>query len=170
MKPADLERWALRVIDHVRNRQTDQDQRVELKLTWPTGLRAARRIAALCNAARCDDVMFLVGVGEDGAVENAPINELSSWWDQVSTYFDGHVPNMVPTKVHWEDKVALALWFDASHAPYVVKTSGGGELTTDGEMRFVDREVPWREGNKTRSAKRHERNTQPRLVAQRMKA
>lgn len=126
-----------------------EDSRFELKSTWPQDHRkAARQIAGLANAHSGGQVTWVVGIDEDNhALTDPGDQEVESWWAQVRRWFAELAPTLenlvVPVA---PERVVTVLRFDASRAPYLVTTAGG----------VVDREVPWREGNSTRSAHRHE--------------
>lgn len=110
----------------------------------------ARQLAGHANAAAGQRITWIVGVDEDAAeVVGSPSEELANWWPQVCKQFDAEiVPD--PTSVHvpvGDDRSVLAIAFETDRAPYVVKTGATGG---------AEREVPWRELNRTRTAYRRE--------------
>lgn len=140
----------LQVVEIVLSGAKVEDARVELKTIWPTDhARAARQIAGLANASGGSDVIWVVGVDEDAHEVRTPQPvELQNWWGAVRRRFAEVAPEMPSLVVPVSPQQSVtALKFDTSRTPYLV--------TTDG-LRGVDREVPWREGNATRSAHRHE--------------
>jgi len=143
---ADLEYLALQAIDVARRGQVPEDNRVELKREWPgPPPAAARRLAALANAARGEDVVIVVGIDEKTGEARPVVGEAAEWWGGLRTWFDGEVPSMTA----WRTTEALLLGFDTTGGPYVVKTR-----QEQGVKGQPTHEVPWREGNETISARR----------------
>lgn len=147
----DKRRVELRVadiVDHVVSGGQIEDDYVECKRDWPSDHRkAARQIAGLCNAARGEDVLWIVGLDEDGhCVSPLTDTEHSNWWGQIRRCFAELAPELdtltVPTT---SGKRVVALVFTTDRSPYVVTTPNAGP---------VHREVPWRESNSTDSATR----------------
>lgn len=150
MRLTDIEYWALSVIDVVKLTQHIEDARVELKAEWPDPEKAARRIAGHANAAAGDNVLWLIGVDEATGVIGADTVEFSNWWQQVVSQFSELSPTVTSVNIPIEGKLVVALLFETDRAPFVVKnpkfgSSGAGP---------VEREVPWREGTRVRSATR----------------
>ena len=149
MRPSDIEYWALSVIDRVLNKLPLEDSRVEIKATWPEPKGAARRIAGHANAARGEAILWLIGLDERNATINgAEKSEMAEWWPSAQTHFNEIAPSVVDLIVPQVGKAVVALLFDTSRAPFVVKNPVFG--TTNGGP--VSLEVPWREGTVTRSA------------------
>jgi len=74
--------------------------------------------------------------------------EPASWWGQVEKRFtDGVTPDLVDVVMDTEHGSVVALHLETDRSPYLVTPKQGGD---------VEREVPWRSGTRTRSAKRHE--------------
>ncbi len=148
----ELEAWALRVLDSVRARGHNEDSRVELKRDWPGDpARAARRIAGQANAARGDDILWLIGVDESDGVVGASSADTASWWQTVASHFDETPPRLQDQVVHVEGRSIVALLFDTASAPFfVVKNTSHGQPGGGP----VEREVPWRDGTSVRSARR----------------
>jgi hypothetical protein len=62
MRLAEVEAWALRIIDGVRSGVRQEDTRVELKGEWIADRqKLARQLAGSCNAARGSEVLWLFG-------------------------------------------------------------------------------------------------------------
>src|SRR5438128_2114127 len=134
-------------MERVDRRQPIEDMRVELKAAWPDPVKAARRLAAHGNAARGDSLLWLIGVDEAHGVTGASFEELSSWHAKLKREFDELSPDMTPLNVSTPRGTVVALLFETSRAPFVVKNPEGGA---------VQFEVPWRDGNSTHSAHRSE--------------
>lgn len=149
MKSHELEAKVLGIIDRVQRNQPVEDSLVELKADWIEPKKAGRRIAGLCNAARGEPVLWIVGVDEERGVVGASLEELSNWWSAVRAEFDQGEPAFVQNlSIPAGDLTVVALLIDTSRAPYVTKNPVGGGP--------VGLEVPWREGNSTRSARRED--------------
>lgn len=141
-----LEGWALDVLDRVTSGGRLEDARVEIKREWPDPVEAARRIAGHANAARGAPILWLIGVDEKArTVPGADYEELANWFPRVQSQFDELAPSLQDLNVPYKGATVVALHFESDRAPFVVKNPGGGP---------IDREVPWREGTKTRSASR----------------
>lgn len=143
----------LKVLDEVdrarKQGKGNEDSFVELKRSIPNDPRkAARQIAALCNAAQGEEVLWIIGIdGKTGEVDPGFSDDLQDWWPSVAKCFNEVYPEMSDVVVTVdEDKAVAGLFFTTDRAPYVVNTPGQG----------FDREVPWREGTTTRSAHRRE--------------
>ena len=116
---------------------------IELKRELPEPRKAARQIAALCNAAPGEDAAWVVGVGEDGTFA-LPNEELANWLPQVSRDLDGAAPTCRVYNFNIEGKPLVLLHFHTVLRPFVAIRENG------------DREISWRAGNLTRSATRSE--------------
>jgi hypothetical protein len=149
MRHAEIEAWALRIIQTIAAGRRGEDDRVELKAEWPDPIKAARRLAGHANAARGDEVLWLLGVDENkGSVGVVP-DDLADWWQKVCSHFHGPVPTLTPVNVHQDSAIVLALLMETTAAPFVVKNPAFG--TADGGP--AELEVPWREMTRTRSAR-----------------
>lgn len=152
MRPVEVEVWARRAIETLRD-NGPEDSRVEAKEDWPVDPnKAARQIAAHCNAARGDTVLWVLGITKDGLVRPVDHRDTAPWWQQVVAEMDGTSPRLTTVVVPLEDGVVVALAFEPTDAPYVVRNAvhgqpGGGAVAL---------EVPWREGMTTRTARRGE--------------
>jgi hypothetical protein len=166
MNSRQIEGWALRVIDCVKNGQPNEDFLVELKANWPElQHKAARRIAGHANAAGGENILWLIGVdgkksGKECIVEIDSV-EPSNWYPQIESCFDEIAPRMISLNIPVDGKIVVALLFETNRSPFVVKSSDGKGLQR--EVPFVvenpnkeepDREVPWRENTALRTAKR----------------
>jgi hypothetical protein len=147
VRPTDIEMWAIQVVDRVKSGAAVEDSRVELKRDWPDPDRAARRIAGHANAVRGEPILWLIGVDEKHGVLGADPNNLANWFPAVSSCFDGAAPSLQEVAFVYDGKEVMALLFDTSRIPFVVKNPKGGEIS---------REVPWREGTAIRTASREE--------------
>lgn len=150
MTPSALEAWVLRVVDQVAHGGHSEDSRVELKREWPKPANAARLLAGHANAARGASILWIIGLDERAGVYGAPKEELANWYSGVKQCFDGVAPDLYDLSVVVGEKTLVALLFETDRAPYVVRnptygSQGGGS---------VEREVPWREGRSTFSARR----------------
>ncbi|HEX5761039.1 MAG TPA: hypothetical protein VF121_17765 [Thermoanaerobaculia bacterium] len=149
MRQAEIEFWALGVIATVTAGGRIEDSRVELKAQWPDPIKAARRIAGHANAARGDDILWLIGVDEKQGVVGVNPDDLANWWAMTAANFEGPIPAITSVTVYQGAATVLALQIDSASAPFVVRnpvfgTTGGGP---------VELEVPWRDMTATRSAR-----------------
>ena len=129
-----------------------EDSTVEIKADWPEASKAARRIAAHANAARGDNILWLIGADEAKGVVGASPQELANWFPAVESEFESVSPSIQTVNITYESKGVVALCFDTSRAPYLVKNPAFGK-PAGGPVQF---EVPWREGTKTRTATRND--------------
>ncbi len=133
-----------RVVEHRYTKQ--EDHRVQLKREWPADPRkAARQIAGHANAARGEDIVWLIGVDEDGSVQSVAEAEFANWWAQVRSHFDESAPTCRVYLRHWSNETIPVLHMETGAAPFVVKTG----------QSAPSREVPWMERG-TDSASRRE--------------
>lgn len=142
MTRTEIEAWALRIVDALKKGAPHEDSRVELKREWIEPNKAARRIAAHANAAGAEPVLWLIGVDQTDGVVGAKHVELSDWWSRVQAEFNELAPEMTDLVVTADGHTIIALLFTTDRAPFVVKATG--DLL----------EVPWRDGTRTRSARR----------------
>lgn len=148
MRKQEIEFRVLNIIERVVKQQPIEDDTVELKAEWPHDhYRAARRIAGHANAARGEPILWLIGVDEKTGVTGVDFEELSTWFARVQSRFDaGMAPALQSLAVPFDGKTVVALLFETDRAPFVVKNPDG--------TGPISREVPWREANSTRTAKR----------------
>jgi hypothetical protein len=149
MNKNEIENWALRVIDQVRDHQPNEDFRVELKTEWIEPIKAARLIAGQANAAHGEPVLWLIGVNQELGVVGARHKELASWYEKVKVQFDGISPEMLDLNIPVSDSTVVALLFETDRAPFVIKNPLYGKRK--GGVEF---EIPWRENTSTRTARR----------------
>jgi len=146
MRASDIENWTIKIIDRVKDQEPVEDSRVELKREWPDPQRAARRIAGHANAARGEDILWIVGIDEsNGNVTGASQQDFAAWYSQVTSHFNELAPSVVDLNVPVDGTTVVSLLFDASRVPFVVKNPDGGTVSL---------EVPWREATSIRSARR----------------
>ncbi|HWD00957.1 MAG TPA: hypothetical protein VG674_00615 [Amycolatopsis sp.] len=148
----EMEAQVLHIVDRTtKNQRGDEDSFVELKSKFPDDFqKTARQIAALCNAAQGSEAIWVIGVDEKGGQTlGVDTTDLESWWPQVEKFFDEFTPEMrsINVPIGNDGTVVVGMFFTSDRTPYVVKTGMSGG---------VEREVPWRSGNRTRSAKRGE--------------
>ncbi len=149
---SNIEAWVLKVIDQQRRKQPCEDSRIEMKAKWPEPTKAARQIAGHANAARGENILWIIGLDESDGIVGADNTELANWLPQVKSCFDGLFPDVTDLNVPADDKTVVALLFSTDRAPFVVKNSAYGKQ----EAGSVELEVPWREGRGTRSARRED--------------
>jgi hypothetical protein len=148
MRQQQLESLVLSVIDRARTGQPIEDDRFEFKQEWPDPSRA-RQLAGLANRANGDYVIYILGADESGTIFALDAVDPADWWAQVSSKFDGVAPELVNhlNVPIGENESVTALHFATDRAPYVIKVGSGGS---------PEREVPIRDGTRTRSARRDE--------------
>jgi hypothetical protein len=149
----EIETWTRRVVRVIREGKKFEDDNVELKRELIADKnKAARRIAGHANAAGGPNVLWIIGIDESNGQITSAINEpdLATWWQSVQSQFSEWAPSMQSLLIPLEDgSHVMALVFDATRKPYVVKIENGGGMATAATL-----EVPWREGTRTTSAKR----------------
>ena len=147
MKKQVIENKILQVIDAVKKGDLVEDQFVELKSQFGDNFpKLARRLAALANASGGEPVLWIVGLDEKAGVIGADLAELANWWPQIESEFRSASPLMeISCCVNHEDGNVVGLVFLTADAPYLVRNPEQGTIIA---------EVPWREGNRTRTAER----------------
>jgi len=145
----ELENFVLGINERIGNRQPNEDSRVELKSEWPADIpKAARRLAGHANSARGELIIWVIGLDEKRGIIGAKHEELASWWPRLQAQFNGLAPTLLKTlNVTVGEHTLVALLFDTTRFPYVVKNPEGGQI------QF---EVPWREGTAIRTATRED--------------
>ncbi|CAA9326943.1 MAG: hypothetical protein AVDCRST_MAG93-6004 [uncultured Chloroflexia bacterium] len=146
MNRLQLEALVYSLVDQVRLRHPVEDSHIELKREWIEPLKAARILAGHANAARGEQIVWVIGLDEKDGVVGAQREELANWLPQLTTHFDGTAPDLeLDLNVTLDTgEAVVALVFDTRQPPYLVRT---------GKDPYT-REVPWREGSRTRSATR----------------
>lgn len=152
MRSEQLEAWVLSIVDDAIAGRLVEDSRVELKADWPEPKAAARRIAGHANAAGSDFVLWVVGLDQKKGVAPVTPIDLANWLPQVVAEFDGVAPSLRDLVVPTSSGPVVALLFDVSRRPFVVKNivfgkNGGGPVSL---------EVPWRRGTAIHTARRDE--------------
>jgi len=148
---AELETRVLAAIDAVRRGERVEDDIIECKRVWPDPQKAFRQLAGSANQAAGEPIIWIIGVDEaTGLIYPRGADDPADWWARVRKRFDQDtVPDLLcHATVHvgvTETVVALAFGTDA--APYMVTLPAAGP---------TEREVPIRDGTRTRSAHRHE--------------
>ncbi|MCO7239068.1 hypothetical protein [Aeromicrobium sp. CnD17-E] len=140
----------LSIVEAVRRGRQVEDDLVELKAQWPhASLKTARQVAGHANAAGGENILWIIGLEErTGRIGSTGGTEPADWWAAVRRHFIEVPPEMALLRVSVAPgQDVMALQFSTDRAPYVVATEGGGRVTS---------EVPWREGNSTRTASRSE--------------
>ena len=98
------------------------DSFLELKREWiPPNAKAARRIAGHANAARGENILWIIGVDEKEGVIGVNASELASWYSAVESSFNELVPRMLPLNIPVNGVIVVALLFETDRAPFVVK-------------------------------------------------
>jgi hypothetical protein len=148
LKKQEIEFRVLDIIERLEKGQPIEDDMVELKTEWPADhFKAARRIAAHANSARGEPIMWLIGIDEKNGVVGADFEELSIWYAKIKSKFDqGLAPNLISLAVPYNGKTVVALVFETERSPFVIRIPATWGPVTN--------EVPWREANSTRSARR----------------
>ncbi|WP_371528682.1 hypothetical protein OG302_24155 [Streptomyces sp. NBC_01283] len=149
MRRQQLELITIRAVEHVLSGRTSEDSLIEFKATWPE-VAKVRQLAGHANGARGEEIIWIIGVDEKAhTLTNPERQDSAQWWAQMSKRFDGLVaPEMTDLVVPIGDSGAVtSLLFQTDRSPYVITVPSGGA---------VEREVPIRDGTRTRSATRHE--------------
>lgn len=83
-----LEARVFDIVDRVVAGGRAEDDLVECKSRWIDPAKAARRLAGQANAARGDDVVWIVGLDENGH-RVVPLDDTdpANWWPQVQKPF-----------------------------------------------------------------------------------
>jgi hypothetical protein len=141
-----LEGRILAVVEATQKGRPQEDSYTELKAELPQDAeRASRQLGGHANSANGEPILWVVGIQEDGKVVGARKQELANWLPAVAKRFDGAAPRLSQcVTLRFGSKTILGLLFLTDDLPYVVCKADGS------------REVPWREGNRTRQAARSE--------------
>ncbi len=148
MRLIDVEDWTSSVVESVLAGQPIEDARVELAADWIDPRDAARRVAAYANTSRGDDILWVFGIDLDArAITGVEANHWVEWWQSVESEFEGGAaPTPTELVAGFQGVTLVAVGFDTSQAPFVVKTHN----------EMVPFEVPWRDGGQVRGARRAE--------------
>lgn len=150
---SQIDAWVYRLIDRIRNDQPHEDQFAEFKAEWPQpDGDTARLIAAHANASRGEPILWIIGLHKTRGVVGAQDSEFSNWYAGLSKHFDADPPYPAyHHNVHVDDKTVVAILFDTSRVPFVVKNPNFNQPGTRDKISF---EVPYRSATSTHSAKR----------------
>jgi hypothetical protein len=149
MRRAEFEAVVIAAVDTVRSGVRLEDDRFELKRSWPTRDKA-RQLAGGANRANGEDLIYIIGIDEtDGSLHSVADVEPADWWAQMKSAFDDVAPDL---EIHMtvaigDNESVVGLLFATDQAPYAVKVTGRDPII---------REVPMREGTGTRSTYRRE--------------
>lgn len=153
MRHHEIEYWVLKIIEQIKAGRSVEDFRVELKADWPTAEKAARRIAGHANAARGNPILWVIGLDEDRGIVGIKKEDLANWLPQVRSYFDGDVfPTLTDFVMIVDGCAIVVLYLETERAPFVVKNPDAGKPGSGP----IERETPWREGTRVRSATRQD--------------
>jgi len=149
MTPQQLEALVMETINQVRSGNGVEDDRIELKRDWPD-MSKARQLAGAANRANGNPLIYVIGIDErTGLTLPLTATDTADWWSQMSSRFDAIAPDLL-SHIHVPLGVGdavTALLFSTDRVPYLVKSENGGS---------PEREVPMRDGTRTRSARRDE--------------
>lgn len=146
MTPEQLDARVKRAVDILQSNQNVEDDFTECKADWP-GPEKARQLAGAGNRAAGSEIIWIVGVDDKtGKVLQTTHTDVAKWWPQMQKPFDGPTPELLcQKKVDVANgESVMALCFATNKGPYVVKRENG------------DKDVPMREGTRTRSATQEE--------------
>jgi hypothetical protein len=152
VRPPELERRVVEAIAACRSRGVPaEDDYVECKRQRPEP-KGARQLGGLCNRAAGADVVLIVGFDDTaGTFHDVVDTDPADWWAQMASQFDDETPpdmtRMLRVTVGDVEHV-VAFAFDTTRVPFVVKNSSG--------VNAIEREVPYRDGTRTRSAYRRD--------------
>ena len=129
MQASDLEYWVIQIAHRVRNHEPIEDSQVEVKREWPSDhTKTARQLGGHCNAARCDPVLWIIGLDEECGVIGASGKNLPDWLAQVRSHFESLHPELErDLNVPVDDQTVVALVFGTDRAPFVVENPQGRE-------------------------------------------
>lgn len=149
MRRQQIEILTLQAVDALITGKGAEDSRVEFKSQWPE-VNKVRQLAGHANSAQGEEIIWIIGIDEKTKkYTNPPHPDLEKWWSQFESQFDDQMaPDLTELTVAIGDgNYVTALAFSTDRAPYVVKTKNAGA---------TELEVPWRDGTRTRSARRGE--------------
>jgi hypothetical protein len=150
MKSQEIEIWVRDLWEIIKKGINIEDSKVEMKSNWVSAESAAPRLAGHANAARGENILWIIGIDEKNKklTEIDPV-EKSNWLSSLQKWFDGFAPLLEKNvNIIIEDKSVVALYFNTSSgSPFVVKNKDSG---------YPQYIVPWRECTGVRAAKRDE--------------
>jgi hypothetical protein len=153
LRPQQLEAHVIELVDLVLAGKRIEDDLVECKGQWPDPQRRSctRQLAGHANKAHGEPILWIIGLDEDTHTLTHPNPvEFADWWASISSRFDPPAPELEHHLVVsvGERQTVTALRFLTDRSPYVIM--GGGDAER------LEREVPIRDGTRTRSARRDE--------------
>ena len=153
LRSRELEMRVIELVDLVLAGRRVEDDLIECKSEWPDPQKraAARQLAGHANKARDEPILWIIGLDEKAHVLTNPgAVEVADWWASMSSRFDPPAPELEQHLVVpiGERQAVTALRFLTDRSPYVIM--GGGQNGA------LEREVPIRDGARTRSARRDE--------------
>lgn len=151
MRKTELEYKVIELAERIKRKHNVEDSTVELKAEWPDDkAKAARILGGHGNSAMGEPLIWVIGLDEDRGLVGADEKELSNWWSEVRSFFENHVaPDLITSvSVSVDGFSLIGLCFMPDRVPYVVKNPSFGK-PNGGPVQW---EVPWREGNSTRTA------------------
>ena len=151
LTPRQVEILAIQILEHLEKGVFREDSLVELKRELTDPYKIARRIAGHCNAARGDWVLWIIGADENDGVVGWSPPDLAEFLPKIWRFFDGYPPSFIDVNVEYNRKHCTALAFNANRPPYLVRNESFGNKGV-----FIEREIPWRDGTRLRSATRDE--------------
>jgi hypothetical protein len=147
---AKIETRVLNLIERVKAGGPQEDTITELKSEFPEEKDGARLIAAHANAAHGEPLLWVIGLCQQRGVVPFCEVDLAKWWPAVRAEFDQQAPEIERLNVLHADGPVVALVISTDRAPYVIKNPAYGSQG-GGPISF---EVPYREGETTRTARR----------------
>lgn len=147
---AQMEAWAIDVLEEVQSNRLVEDSLVECKSTWIDPIKAARLLAGHANAAARQKILWLIGVDEKKGIVGVPRGELAEWFPKVQACFADVAPDLFDLNISFSGKQITALFFYTDRAPYLTKNPHYGIRPNDP----IEFEVPWRSGRRTKTAAR----------------
>ena len=146
----EAERWAISILDTIETHALREDALVEIKAEWPESYRASRRIAGQANAACGSEILWIIGADELRGVLGVQAPDLAVWLPSVWRHFEGPHPAVIDLQIERSGAICTAMVFDTTRAPFVVRNPEFGSR----QGVVIEREVPWRDGTRIRSATR----------------
>jgi hypothetical protein len=148
VKPSQLEALVLAAVEALRAGTPPEDDRFEFKREWPE-VKKARQLAGAANRANGEPLIYVIGIDEKTGEIHPVADDPAEWWARMQSEFDDAAPELVThvTTFVSEGEAVIALLFRTDRAPYCVRIVNIGP---------IEREVPMRDGTRTRSASRRE--------------
>ncbi len=150
-----IEYRVIHILDGVIEKRQTEDRTFELKTEWPKqeeSYDTARQIAGHANAARGEPIIWIIGANQRNRVVcGAPSQEVKPWHDPHRKHFDGEImPALLDSLVvPYKDTSVVAMVFDTTRAPYVIKVPH----IQGSKCRY---EVPFRSGENAYTSTREQ--------------